>query len=99
MSYAAVSTAMDAAVTALGLGDYATARDKALAAQAVLSILPDTQRNAGGGGQENMTWDRVAVSQFIDRMQSLANSAKGITTSNVVKCPLSVQGVSQAGIW
>jgi hypothetical protein len=60
---------MTEATTALGLGDYATARDKALAAQAIASILPDTNRVTGGGGTQGLTWDRTAISQFIDRVQ------------------------------
>ena len=42
VTYAAITTLMDAAVTAMASADYATARDKVLAAQAILSVLPNT---------------------------------------------------------
>lgn len=90
---------MTDATTALGLGDYATARDKALAAQGLAAILPDTNRVTGSGGTEGLTWDRAAISQFIDRMQKLLNSKTGMQTSKVVYRPLQNEGVSQIGIW
>lgn len=83
MAYSDITTAMGLAVTALAAGDYATARDKALAAQAMASVLPDTNRSAGDGGSQGVSWDRTAISEFVDRMQKLANSAAGIGVSKV----------------
>lgn len=92
MSYAAVTTAMTAATTALAAGDFATARNQALTAQALMSVIPDTVRNSGGGGSQEMTWDRVAISNFIDRMQKLLNSTSGMTSSKVVICGIGPPG-------
>jgi hypothetical protein len=99
VSYADITTAMNAAVAALTAGDYGLARDKALAAQALSSVLPDTSRQIGAGGSEGLTWDRVAISTFLDRMQRIANSAVGVQSSRVVICPVRNGGVSQLGIW
>lgn len=99
MAYSDISTLMTAATTAMAAGDYAAARDSALAAQALLSITPDTSRQSAGGGSQSLTWDRVALSQFVDRVQKLLNSATGMGVSKVVLDPLDVDGVSQVGIW
>jgi hypothetical protein len=98
-TYAAVTAAMDAAVVSLGNGDYAAARDKALAAQAILSILPDTSRNTSGGGSDGVTWDRVAVSQFVDRVTKLANISLGVQVQKVQTQPLLGVGVNQIGLY
>lgn len=86
MAYSDISALMSAAVTAMGNGDYATARDKALAAQALLSVTPDTNRQIAGGGTQGLTWDRVALTQFVDRLQKLLNASTGIGVSKVVIC-------------
>ena len=90
---------MELGIAAEAGGDLATAITKYREAQIRLAAIPDTQRNAGGGGQENMTWDRVAISKAIERAQMQLNSKTGIGVTNVVICPLHSQGVSQAGIW
>lgn len=95
MTYADIVTNMTAAVTALGNGDYAEARNKALAAQALLSILPDTSRSTGGAGSQSLTWDRVAVSTFLDRVQRLLNGSQGVQVSKVQLQPLCGQASSQ----
>ena len=86
---------MDAAVTAIAGADYSTARDKALAAQAVLAAFPDSNRQTVGGGSQGHSWDRVAISNFIDRCQRLTNSAKGIQVSKVAINAVNGMGVSQ----
>jgi hypothetical protein len=78
-----ISDLMEAAVAYVAAGNYAAARDKALAAQALASVLPDTSRSAGDGGSQSLTWDRIAISQFTDRMQRLTNGAAGIQVSLV----------------
>lgn len=92
MSYSAVTALMDDAVSAMGTGDYATARDKALAAQALMSVIPDTTRDNSGGGSQQMTWDRVALSQFVDRVQRILNGSVGISVSKVVIDPVDYCG-------
>lgn len=89
MAYSDITTYMTAATTALASGDYASARDNALAAQALASVLPDTQRSAGDGGQQGLTWDRIAISQFTDRMQRLLNASVGIQVSKAQLTPVS----------
>jgi hypothetical protein len=89
ISFSDISDLMADAVTAMASNDYATARDKALAAQALASVLPDTSRSAGDGGSQSLTWDRVAISQFVDRVQRLYNSSAGIQVSKVQICHLS----------
>lgn len=88
MAYSDITTLMEAAVAAMADSDYGTARDKALAAQALLSVTPDTTRNSAGGGSQQLTWDRVALSQFVDRVQKLLNGSTGIGVSKVVICPV-----------
>jgi hypothetical protein len=98
-TFAAIETLMDAAVAAMAAADYGTARDKALAAQALLSVLPNTSRNSSGGGSDALTWDRVAVSQFVANAIKLANASRGIVESKVRLQPLPGAGVNQLGVW
>lgn len=83
ISYSQISDQMTAAVAALTAGNYAAARDAALAAQALASVLPDTERMAGDGGKQSLKWDRTAISQFVDRVQRLLNSSAGIQVSKI----------------
>ena len=99
VTYAAITTLMDDAVTAMASADYATARDKALAAQAVLSVVPNTTQNTSGGGSNGVTWDRVALSQFVANAIKLANASQGISTSQVALQPLTNVGGTQIGVW
>lgn len=99
MAYSDITTYMAAATTALAGGDYASARDNALAAQALASVLPDTQRSAGDGGQQGLSWDRVAISQFVDRCQRLLNSSVGVQVSKARTLPVCGSGPSQLGLW
>lgn len=98
ISYATITTLMEAATTALAAGDYATARDKALAAQGVLAILPDTSRNSSGGGSDSATWDRVALSTFLENATRLANAQLGVQSSVVRLQPLSFDGKPVLGV-
>lgn len=99
MSFAAISTAMDSATTYLIAGNYALARDYALKAQALASILPDTTRSTGGGGSQGLTWDRVAITTFLDRVQRLLNSSAGIQVTKICTQPVDGTSPSQIGIW
>ena len=97
VTYAAITTLMDAAVTAMASADYATARDKALAAQAILSVLPNTTNQSSGGGQNTMSWDRVALSKFIENCTRLAAAQQGVQTTLVNLQPLTNSGGNQLG--
>ena len=90
---------MVSATSALAAGNYASARDAALGAQALLSITPDTSESTDGGGSRGMTWDRVALSQFIDRMQKLLTGSTGVIVSKVVIQPVCGSGPQQLGTW
>jgi hypothetical protein len=83
ISFSTIADYMTAATTALAGGDYAGARNNALAAQALASVLPDTNRSSGMGGSQGLIWDRVAISQFVDRVQRLLNSSDGVQVSKV----------------
>lgn len=98
-TFAAIETLMDAAVAAMANGDYLAARDKALAAQGILSVLPNTTRNSSGGGSDGLTWDRVALSQFVANAIKLANAKQGISVSKVALQPLPGSGPNQLGVW
>jgi hypothetical protein len=70
---------MDAAVTAVAAGDYATARQNALAAQGLIATLPRASRSAGtGGGTQSAEWDAEAVAQFVRRLTIEDVGAQGI---------------------
>ena len=97
MAYSDITTLMEAAVAALADGDYGPARNKALAAQGLLSVLPDTSRSTGGGGSQGVTWDRVALTTFLDRVQRLLNGSAGIQVSKVQIEPLRVRDARNWG--
>lgn len=99
VTYAAITTLMDAAVLAMASADYATARDKALSAQAILSVLPNVTDNTVDGGSKQMQWDRVALSKFIENCTRLANASAGIQTSLAAMQPLTNSGGNQLGVW
>lgn len=99
ITYADIEALMNDAVAAMATADYLTARDKALAAQGLLSALPNTSRNSSGGGADALTWDRVALSQFVSNAIKFANAKHGISTSKVVYQPLPGRGVNQLGVW
>lgn len=99
VTFATITDLMDAAVAALAAGDYATARDKALAAQGVLSVLPNTAATSSGGGSNSMQWDRVALSQFVANAIKLANAQQGISTSLTRTYPAAPAPANQLGVW
>lgn len=93
-SFAAVQTLMEAAVTAMAAAEYSTARDKALAAQMLLAVLPNTTQGTAGGGSDGLSWDRVAVSKIVDQCTALANASRGMQSSRGVSQPTSANGDS-----
>lgn len=76
--YSQVQTLMDAAVTAIGSGDYTTALNKAVAAQVILAIVPDMVRNPSGGGGQTMTWTRQTVNDLIVNLRRQQSAALGV---------------------
>jgi hypothetical protein len=83
IAYSQITDLMTAATAALAAGNYASARNNAIAAQGLLAVLPDTERKAGDGGQQSLTWDRPAIDKFVDRVQRLLNSGLGVQVSKV----------------
>lgn len=67
MSASDVNTAMAAAQSALASADYATALDKAIAAQGYLATLPNSAMK--GGETTSMEWDPKKIQDFIDNIR------------------------------
>ncbi|HUX15995.1 MAG TPA: hypothetical protein VMW52_05950 [Phycisphaerae bacterium] len=63
----------DAALAALDAGDYAAALSNAVAAQAILAAIPDSEH--GGRGASAMQWGRDAIDQFIRNVRQLQKEA------------------------
>lgn len=72
-TYADIETRMTAAVTALDASDYATAIVNATAAQALLAIIPDSEKRSHAGG--SMTFDREGIERFIAQVRKLQRDA------------------------
>ena len=71
---AEINTRMNAAITALDAGDYATAYTKALGAQGMLAVKPDTDFS-----DEGLKWDREFIANFVKEMKQLSRGAKAST--------------------
>lgn len=81
----ALNSYMDAAVTALAAGDYATALNQVLAAQGILSVLPDLTRSSGtDGGTQAAKWDRTAIDGLIKRIRQQQGAGLGVQTADCV---------------
>lgn len=82
-----IDTLMTAAIAAMEDGDFSTAMRKALAAQAYLSLFPDTVRAEGGGAtsgaSQSMRFDRLSIADFIKNLRKFANQSIGIQVENV----------------
>jgi len=83
IAYSQIADLMTAATAALATGNYTSARDNALAAQGLASVLPDTERSAGDGGKQSLKWDRLAIDQFVNRVQRQLNGGVGVQVSKV----------------
>ena len=87
-SYAQVESLMEAATDALAASDYATAEEKAVAAQGILSILPIDFRKEGHASG-SLRYSEMMIDQFIERVKRLgsrknrSNSSLGIQTARV----------------
>jgi hypothetical protein len=79
ITVASLNSAMDAAVTALLSGDYATALRQAVAAQGILTVLPELSRSAGtGGGSQAAKWTQPGIDQFVGRVSRLQGASLGV---------------------
>lgn len=76
-----------AAIAALAAGDYNTAVNQALAAQAVLATIPASATRGGGtsGGNQSMAWSAEAIDSFIVRCRQQGASAQGITSVPITR--------------
>jgi hypothetical protein len=79
-----LNTTMDAAIAALSAGDYSTAVNKALTAQAILATLPKVSRSQGtGGGAQSAEWDAQAIDNFVRRLRQQQGASLGVQTAAV----------------
>jgi hypothetical protein len=85
-----------AALSALASGDYASAIGNALAAQLVLSSMPQhlTRSQGSGGGNQALAWPGEEIDRFIVRCRQQQGAAVGIQTANIVRQPPRVTGNS-----
>jgi len=74
MSASDVATAMAAAAAALASGDYDTAEDQALAAQAHLAAMPDSTKGSTG-----LQWSDARINQFIHNVRLRRNRSLAAT--------------------
>jgi hypothetical protein len=96
-----LNSCMDAAVLALAGGDYATALNQSLAAQGILSLIPDLTRASGkDGGSQAAKFDRLAIDSFIKRIRQQQGAALGVQTQDVVYVnPVPDGSQFEAGFW
>lgn len=71
-SYKQVEKLMDAAVEAIGNGDYPTAENKAVAAMGTLAVIPiDLRKDGHASG--SMRYSESMINEFIANVQKLAS--------------------------
>lgn len=75
-----VNTLGDAASTAIAAGDWATALTKALAAQAQLSVMPDSEY---GNPQTVLRYDRRAIESMIGNILRQQAAATGMQQTKI----------------
>jgi len=78
---ATVNTLGDAAAVAIAAGDWATALAKAMAAQAQLSVMPDSEQQHGG--QTSLRYDRRAIESMIANIRRQQSAATGMQQTRV----------------
>ena len=85
MSASGVDTLMTAASAAVLAGDYATALQNGLAAQALLVAIPD------GGWREgaSMKWRPESIQDFINSCRQQRTAAAGIQRTKIQYAPTS----------
>lgn len=80
---AEINTAMNAAVTALRAGDYATAYTEALAAQGLMLAKPRSNFD-----RDELEWAPEKIDSFVARMKALKQSVSGSVTGSIVQIPV-----------
>jgi hypothetical protein len=70
VTIANIEARMTAAVAAMDAGNYKQARIDALAAKAMLSVVPNGTAQGFG-----TAWDRTAIDEFIEQMKALEDEA------------------------
>ena len=75
MAASDVDTAMTAAQAALTSGDYATAIERAVAAQGYLAALPDSELS----GVSSLRWDAAKIEHFVRNVRALRRSSQAAT--------------------
>ncbi len=88
-----------AAIAALAAGDYNTAVNQALAAQAVLATIPSNAVRGAGpmGGNQSLAWSAEAIDSFIVRCRQQGASIQGITSAPITRAnPSQTQGAADS---
>lgn len=80
---AEINTAMNAAVTAMRAGDYATAYTEALAAQGLMLAKPRSNFD-----RDELEWAPEKIDVFVDRMAKLKRSQSGAAGGSFVQIPV-----------
>jgi hypothetical protein len=90
-----------AAINAVAAGDFATAINQALAAQAVLATMPaDIDRGMASGIKQKLAWSTEAIDKFIVRCIQQQGAAQGVTAqNNQYVSPIGSTNQSVAGDW
>ncbi len=83
MTVAALNTQRDAAVAALLAGDYATAKQHALAAKLLLSTGMASVSESAGGGSRSMSWDANAIDEFLRECDRMLAGTGGVRTTKI----------------
>ena len=78
-----INTAMNAAVTALRAGDYATAYAEALAAQGLMLAKPHSRFE-----KDELEWTPEKIETFLVRLQALKRSASGAAGGSITQIPV-----------
>ena len=75
---ATIGTYIDAAITAIGSGDWATAEAKLLQAETALVGVPDTKL-----GDDEITWGRAEIQKLRRDIQQRRNASAGIRQTKI----------------
>jgi hypothetical protein len=78
MTLATIETYITACIAAIASGDYATAYDQAMAAQAAFLLLPDAS-----GADKTVRFRQEQVQQLIQNILRKQGAAAGIQVSNI----------------
>ena len=78
-----LNTAMDNATAAMVSGDFATAIQQAMVAQAIAATLPHATRGQGpGGGTQGADWKPDQIDAFLVRLRQAQAATFGVQVQN-----------------